>query len=69
MIASQSNQSLHLDVACRLPLSFVRNLLADQLAYRHLLAEHHKALSVLTIHAADDAGAREVVENSKFCGG
>ncbi|WP_013321010.1 hypothetical protein [Gloeothece verrucosa] len=69
MIASQSNQSLHLHVACQLPLSLVRSLLADQQAYRHLLAEHHKALSVLTIHAADDAGAREVIENSKFCGG
>jgi hypothetical protein len=41
----------------RLPLPVVRSLLANQLAYRQLLAEHQKALSVLAIHAADDAGA------------
>ncbi|ACK70832.1 hypothetical protein PCC7424_2411 [Gloeothece citriformis PCC 7424] len=66
MIASRSNESVPFDVGCRLPLSLVRSLLADQLAYQQLKAEHLKALSVLTIHAADDAGAREVVENSQF---
>jgi hypothetical protein len=47
----------------------VRSLFADQLAYRQLLEEHQKALSVLAIHAADDAGAREVLETSRFRGG
>jgi hypothetical protein len=51
-----------------LPLPVVRSLLANQLAYRQLLAEHQKALSVLAIHAADDAGAREVWETSRFRG-
>ena len=51
---------------CRVPLSLLRNLLADRQAYRQLLAQHRKALAVLAIHAADDAGAREVLETNTF---
>ena len=52
-----------------MPRQVLNSLLAERLAYRKLLEEHLKALSVLAIHAPADAGAREILETSEFVGG